>query len=451
LIPTDQAFKLFAKESFLFFNKYVRGRQIGQHNIEWDGILNLYDRVLIECARGHGKTDDMSIGRSLWRAYRGEPWDRLIVSYSEEQAIDIMRKIEQEVLNNPLLAHLRPGSSTTWQSTLFTFPGGVRIKAVGFGTSVRGQHPNEIQVDDPLKDQGALDPEAQYEYYMGALMGTAIKNTRVCVIGTPLNPGDLLSRLETNPVYHFRQYPALENGEPLFPYLFDKRSLDQKKLEVGSLVFSREYLLQRIDPETQVFKDPYLTINSEIQFPEFIAVRTFIDPAISEKEAACDTAVTTWGIDERNNFWELDTRMLHSDDVSSMLKEVMKCAELFRFKADYAVVFEAELFQRLMAFEFRRLCNDRGIDVRVIEVTHTGNLGKHQRIQGLQPVWEARAIHLLPESDLTKQFREYRPRAKNIRLDGIDALSWIKDERVCVPFLRSQPVVGAVPDEVREV
>jgi hypothetical protein len=440
-----------AQADLLYFAKKVLGMVIVQHHDEWDGYIRLYDRLLIEAARGHGKSWFISKALPLWLVYRGLPVSILLVSYSEEQAVDLMRKIESEIMLNPLLAHLRPKRETIWQSTLFTFANGSSIKAVGFGTSVRGQHPDWILVDDPLKDSGAISPELQYDYFMGALSGTATKHTKIVMIGTPLDPGDLLSRLESNPSYKFVSYPALTKDVPLFPYLFDKETLDKKKIEIGSLMFAREFLLQRIDPETQVFKDCYRTINNNIDYPQFVSVRTLIDPAISEKEAACDTAVTTWGVDDKNHFWELDTRLLRSDDSSAMLKEVMKCMVLYRHYTDYAVVFETELFQRLLAFEFRRLCNESGTDVRVIEVTHTGTIGKHQRIQGLQPAWEARAIHLLPESELTRQFQEYRPRARNIRVDGIDALSWIKDERVNVPFLLSFPVVGDVPDSVREI
>jgi hypothetical protein len=423
--------------------------EIAQHHIEWDSLIRNNQRLLIQAARGHGKSYFISRALPLWIAYREVPEEILLVSYSEEQAVELMRKVEAEIKANDALAHLRPKTDTTWQTTLFTFDSGVRIKAVGFGTSVRGQHPDWILVDDPLKDSGALEPEKQYDYFMGALTGTAKRDTKILVIGTPLDPGDLLSRLENNPAYVFKAYPALVHGEPLFPYLFDKESLDRRRIEVGSLVFAREFMLQRIDPATQVFNDRYLSVNKEFKYPPFIAVRTLVDPAISEKEAACDTAITTFGIDENNQLWELDTRLLRSDDSHVMLKETLKCCVIFRDYSDYAVVFEAELFQRLLAFEFRRLCLENNLDVRVIEVTHTGTLGKHQRIQSLQPAWEARAIHLLPESDLIKQFREYRPRARNIRLDAIDALGWIKDERVSVPFTHSTPVVGFIPDEVR--
>ncbi len=425
--------------------------QWGQHMDEWESLIENNDRLLIECQRGGGKSWFISRAFILWLIYRDHiPQEILLVSYSEEQSVDLMRKIEAEILHNPIFSHLRPKADSTWQTTLFTFPNGTRVKAVGFGSSVRGQHPDWIIVDDPLKDSGALEPEKQYDYFMGALSGTAKKNTKILVIGTPLDPGDLLSRLEVNPAYTFRAYPAYSvHGEPLFPYLFDKVALEKRRKEVGSLVFAREYLLQRIDPETQVFKDTYKTVNDEIKFPRFIAVRTLVDPAISEKEAACETAVTTWGIDEVNNFWELDTRLLQSDNSNGILKEVVKSCELFMHYSDYAIVFEGELFQKILAFNFRQLCNERGIDARVIEVTHQGTLGKHQRIQGLQPAWEARAIHLLPESDLAKQFAEYRPRAKNIRVDAIDAFAWIRDERVCVPFVHSIPVIGEVPNEAR--
>lgn len=420
---------------------------------EWYDLLQNKNRILIEAARGHGKTIFFSIAYPLWLVYRGNPVDILLISYSEDQVKNnIMNKIDEIIHNNDMLASLRPKSGQLWGAQLKTFESGAQIRGESFGSSVRGAHPDYLGVDDPLKDKGSMTPEEQGNYFFTALSGTAKRHTKILVVGTPLDYGDLLEQLETNQSYTFRAYPAKNlKGEVLFTQLFNEEDLAAKEKEIGSFAFSREFLLQRIDPHTQVFKDVYRTVNDLVEFPKFAVVRTIIDPAISEKDIACDSAIVTAGVDEKNNVWELSTNLVHSDDPSKILGEIVRLAAQYtKLYWDYAIVIEAEVFQKILAYDLRQKLIEKGIDVRVIEVRHTGNQGKQQRIIGLQSAWEAKAIHLLPNSPLIAQSRYFRPNAKVGKVDALDALSWIRHLDVCQPIVNAEPVEGVVPQSAWE-
>ncbi len=283
-------------------------------------------------------------------------------------------------------------------------------------------------------------------------MGTVTRDTLVVTDGTPLDNGDLLEQLESNTSYVVRKFPA-ENEErtvALFPELFTLPELRAIEKEVGSFAYSRERLLQRIDPHSQMFKDNYRTLHTG-EHPEFAVIRTIIDPAISEKESACDSAIVTVGVDYKNHKYELDTRLVHSDDPALLIKEVLKVAgQYHKAHRDYSVVIEAELFQKVLANDLKQAFLDKDWSVNVIEVTHQGIQGKHERIAGLQASWEARAIHLLPESPLIAQFRYYRPHIRGFKIDGLDAFAWIRAEDVAVPITHAQPIDEGVPPSAWE-
>lgn len=442
-----------AKSNFLFFCKYILNMDIGPHHIEWAELLRSEMRILIESARGHGKSWFISKAYVLWLLYRNVlVVDILVVSFSEKQAIELLKLVSEEVMRNPNLAHLRPTSQQTWQSSYLEFKGGHKVRGLGFGTSVRGLHPSHIIVDDPLKDEGGMNPEDQYKYFMGALSGTAVRITQIVIIGTPLDNGDLLEQLEGNPIYKFRSYPA-ENTErtaPLFPTLFTLEELRRKEEEIGSLAYAREFLLQRIDPKTQVFKDQYKTINTLAAFPDDIVVtRTLIDPAISEKSKACDSAIVTMSGDTRNHIWERETDLIRSDNSALVLDRIIEIVDRYKDYPDYAVVIESEVFQKVLAADLRVRLIDKNINIRVIEVRHQGNEGKHQRICGMQPKWEGRAIHLLPGSPLIDQHRYYRPNIKGAKIDALDAEAWWNHPEVSSPYFESHPVIGEVTDDAR--
>jgi hypothetical protein len=267
-----------------------------------------------------------------------------------------------------------------------------------------------------------------------------------------LDNGDLLEQLENNPIYKFKAFPAetADRSAPLFPTLFTLEELRSKEEEIGSLAYAREFLLQRIDPKTQVFKDQYKTINELVEFPEdIITTRTIIDPAISEKEKACESAIVTVSGDTRNHIWERETDLIKSDNPAMLLDRIVEIVDRYRDYPDYAVVIEAELFQKVLATDLRVKLIEKNINVRVIEVRHQGIQGKHQRIVGMQSKWEARAIHLLPDSPLIAQHRYYRPNIKGAKIDALDAEAWCNHPDVMMPYMNVSPVVGEVADDAR--
>lgn len=447
--PTPE---LFAQTNFRYFFVNVLGYRWEKHFDEWQWLIENNKRFLLQCARGHGKTVFLT-AYCVWLVYRALPVEILFFSHSEEQVkLNIMNKIDEIVMKNDRLSHLRPSSKQLWGSQLKTFSTGAIIRGESFGSSTRGAHPDYIFEDDPLKDKGGMSPEEQHNYHMTVISGMAKRTTTIGVIGTPLDNGDLLEQLEKNPAYCFRAYPALDDaGEPLFPHLFTKEDLAAKELEIGSFAFSREFLLKRIDSKSQVFKDQYRTINDSYLFEDLKVVRTLIDPAISQKEAACDSAVVTCGVDSKNHLWEMDTQLLHSDDSKKLLDYIVKIASINCNKyQDYAIVIEAEVFQKVLAYDLRQLLLEKHLDVRVIEVSHQGNQGKHERIAGLQTKWETRAIHLLPDSPLISQARYYRPNIKGFKLDALDALSWIRAEDVSVPITEA-PLIDPGCEDAWEI
>jgi len=443
-----------AKASFPYFCREVLGMTWVPHHNEWDDLIDKEKRILVECARSHGKSWFFSKAYPIWLIYsRKKPVEIIDISYSEDQAKDLLRKINDEIMHNQYLASMRPRKSQIWQALNLTFVDGSYIRGEGFGSSIRGAHPDYIIVDDPLKDRGGMSPEEQADFFNGALSGMAKRDTKIIVVGTPLDAGDLLEQLETNKGYIFKAYPALnDKSEALFPYLFTSDELKQREVEIGSLAFAREWLLQRVDPKTQPFKDQYRTINERYEFPAFVTVRTLVDPAVAEREAACDSAIVTVGQDAQNNLWEIETNVLHSDDTHAVCEQMVRVGVRYsgKFGSAYAIGMEEEVFQKSVGFDFKRMAIQRGLDVKYIGLTHQGITGKHQRIMGLQNLWEGRAIHLLPESPLIGQFRYYRPNIKSFKIDCLDALSWIRDERVAIPFQLVEPVYGEVPAFVHE-
>lgn len=434
---------LLAQASLKFFCVKFLGFYWPDFYQEWSDALDKHDRNLIECARGHGKSNLISMGYPLWRIIRGK-WEGLIVSYSEDQAKRLIGDIRTQVMTNPLLEPIRPSSTEDWSADRASFPNGAKVKAIGFGTSSRGIHPDDIIVDDPLKDSGGMTLEDQERAYFGVICGMAMKHTRISVVGTPIAYNDLLTKLEDpERGYVFKRYPAIRpDGTVLFPQLWDRETLDKKRREMGSLHFAREYLLERIDPETQPFKAQYETLYEDLP-GNFAWIVTVCDPAYSENDGD-ETAIVTCGITHGNHGYVIEAKAIRREEPGKIVDELFRTIQthnpgvvgIEKRKGDALSYSFNEKRARLNCWNFK-----------FVELSH-GGVTKANRINsvgGLVPRWEARTIHVhRNQQRLLQEIYEYRLDDSHRHDDLVDALAYCFHPDMVAPNSGSSVIPSAM-------
>ncbi len=399
---------------------------------EWYDLLENNDRLHIQCARGHGKSNLVSLGYPLWKVIRGK-WSGILVSYSEDQAKRLISDIRSTVMTNPLLEPIRPTTAEDWSSDRVSFPNAAKLKAIGFGTSARGHHPDDIIVDDPLKDSGGMTPEDQDRAYFAVIEGMAMPHTKIAVVGTPVGHDDLLTKLEDpSRGYTFRKYPAInQKGELLFPQIWTKEALDKKKIRQGSIHFAREYLLERTDPETQPFKNQYETRYEEIP-QNFAHIVTVCDPAYSENDGD-ETAIVTVGLTHGNHAYVLEAKGIRREDPGKIVDELVKTIETWK---PTAVGIEKRKGDALSYSFSERRARQQLWNFKFIELSH-GGITKANRINavgGLVPRWEARTIHVhRNQTHLLRELYEYRLDDSHRHDDLVDALAYCFHPDMVIP------------------
>jgi hypothetical protein len=79
------------------------------------------------------------------------------------------------------------------------------------------------------------------------------------MIGTPFTYTDIFAQLEENQAYTVTKYPCFNAlNEPLWPDRWDHDALLQRKAEIGSLKFTREYLCVPISTGTSLFNPEFI-------------------------------------------------------------------------------------------------------------------------------------------------------------------------------------------------
>jgi len=407
-----------AQASLLFFMRHILGLKLNWHFREWAALLqDGTERLLIECARGHGKSYFFALTFPLWLAFRAQkPLSICLASYSQGQSTALVTQIKREIERNPYLRHLMPEVTDTWGKTALFLSNGSSVSSESFGSSVRGGHFDHLIVDDPTKDFGGMSREDQIDFFNAAFLPTVNPHGQVVVCGTPLDKRDLLHYLEQNPAYQTRKYPAITNGRPLWPEQYSLEMLHAKRLEMGSAKFNREYLLELVDPDTAVFKEGW--IKTAPYAPKNLDIYIGVDLAVGSADDADYFALVAVGVEgtgEAQTLYVLDA--LHGHYTLQQQIELI-CAKN-REHRPVKVVIESNAYQAVLA---NHLSETTGVPVHKI----VSNRNKLVRAQRLSTYFENGKVILLERfRDLIDELT-YFPRFKHD--DLVDALGFAVEE-----------------------
>lgn len=265
------------------------------------------DAAAMAYPRGHGKTTVATLGTVAyviceWQRmphFKGSPPFILIVSDTLAQARDRALDLRDELEANERIAadygELAPqleqretrsrgtrGPKTgrvKWTETDFTTSTGVRVKAVGAGSKVRGllrrgRRPTLIVIDDLENDQHVQTKEqrAKLEAWMvKALIPTGIEGSvMTLMVGTILHADSLLSKLldparyqgwlkrRFSALYNEAGLPDAEGSIPLWAAKWPVDRLRARRDKIGSVAFAQEYLNIAIDDLSSLFKWAWL-------------------------------------------------------------------------------------------------------------------------------------------------------------------------------------------------
>ena len=245
-----------SKNSFPYFFQNVLGMMYPEYMQEWKKLMEQTDRTVIVCSRDHGKSVFMH-SWVVWNlVFQEPPYQMLYISSNQKQTLVHMREIDR-YFNIPQLKHLRP--SRGWAIGNITLTNGNSILERSVGSQIRGLHPQEIIIDDPLKEFSLTGITRVTDWFFGDMIPTLHHTASLRMIGTPFTYTDIFSQLEENEAYTVRKYPCLDSmNEPLWPERWDYDALMQRKSEIGSLKFTREYLCIPVSTGTALFGPNHL-------------------------------------------------------------------------------------------------------------------------------------------------------------------------------------------------
>lgn len=344
---------------------------IGEHHEEWDHLLLTYDRLCVLAPRDHGKTFFWDFAVPIWKILTQPNGIGFIFSATQEQAARILGDIRFEVESNPRLQWLVPAKRDRWSANHIRLANGHQIYARGFGTKVRGAHPTWIVVDDGLNDETAYSDvtrQKQIDYFYTAITNMIVPNGQIIVVGTPFHQADLYADLKKNPEYEFRRYRAVnqnENGEdyPLWPERYPLARLQRRRVEIGSIRFTREFQCDPIADDMSLFpswlfrgepvEQATLRLGEPKEFWDRLGIMAFVgvDFAMSSTVSADYTVIWTMGVDRHGNRWIMDIQREKGLGFQEQLSMILETSR----KYEPGLIFlEANQMQRIFGDELIR-------------------------------------------------------------------------------------------------
>lgn len=396
------------RQSLPLFAKDILGLQMGPHLVEWGDMVNEHRRLALIAARDHSKSTFFSYAYPIWRAWSEPGCDIYIFSSTLEQAMEFLDTIVygngdtldedtgqvipglKGLVEIPELSHLVPTQDDLRRDRKarlnrkdVRFTNGSRIRAVGYGKKIRGRHPKYIVLDDVLNDEdmySELVRQKHIDYFTSAISNMVHPKGQIVVVGTPFHMGDLWGFLSKNKVYRFKRYPGIykapvgtfineETGEEetvfedraLFPWRWSLPDLRAKKLEIGSVAFTREILCKPISDDLSIFPShlfPPLYAKNITLRPNRAVLRerrltTFmgVDIAMSASVGADYFVIFVIGVDPLGNHYVVDVHRTKGLSFQAQLADI----ERYALRYDVALCFiESNQAQRVWSDEMKR-------------------------------------------------------------------------------------------------
>jgi len=345
-----------SKNSFPYFFQNVLGFDFPSYIQEWHQLMNETQRTVIICSRDHGKSVFMH-SWVVWKLiFEEPPYQMLYISSNQKQTLVHMRDIDK-MFTHPMLKKYKPARG--WAIGNITLTNGNQILERSVGSQIRGLHPQEIVIDDPLKEFSMTGIQKVTDWFYGDMIPTLHHTASLRVIGTPFSYTDIYQQLAENPAYTVRTYPCLNAlNEPLWEERWNYEALMARKAEVGSLMFTREYMCVPISTGTSLFgpehldnaknKDLVLKPLRREGYKYFIG----IDPAISTDGDY--NVITVIEMDEEENKSVVYVDRAKNVQFRENIQKVKLLGQLFRPEV---ILFETNTFAKSFTQELRQVAD----------------------------------------------------------------------------------------------
>ncbi|MCE5240308.1 hypothetical protein LLH23_17730 [bacterium] len=297
---------------------------------EWHALVERHARLILWAHVDSGKTQQLSIGHSVWRIGKDPSARIAIVSNTYTQAEKIVRTIGKYIEESPVVHRVFPDlqRSEPWSSSVLTVRRSApskdpSIQAMGVHGAVLGSRLDLILLDDILDYENTRTAEQRRElldWFKATLLGRLAPGGRIIIVGTAWHTEDLLHVLAKSLVWHSVKYPVQRpDGTILWPERWPLERIAATRIEMGSVEAGRQLDCEaRADDDRRILRkwfDPCLVAGKGF------ALLDHLDPADLPAGAGLFTGVDL-GVGKhvgKGDLTSLFTLIVYNDQIRQLL------------------------------------------------------------------------------------------------------------------------------------
>ena len=239
---------------------------------EWHRLVTGERRVLIWSHVESGKTQQLSVARSVWELGANPNLRIVIVSNTQKQAEKVSRAVAGYITESDELKavfpDLRPNPGGPWTSTTLTVKRTTRAKdpsvqACGIHGNILGARIDLLVLDDILDYENTRTPHLRDDtrrWVYSTLFGRLTANSRVICVGNAWHKEDLLQHFSQEPSWEARSYPVAdpETGASNWVEQWPVDRIERQRMDLGPLEFARQMMCEARSDDTARFKRAWI-------------------------------------------------------------------------------------------------------------------------------------------------------------------------------------------------
>lgn len=397
--------------------------------------------VALACPRGFAKSTAITIAYTLASVLFRERRYVVIVSDTEEQAIEFLSTLKTQFKENEELRSRFPISGFTKDGSTdiiveMTDGYKFRIIAKGAGQKVRGRlwngtRPDLIVVDDLENDEMVESADRRnklYTWLLRAVLPALSRSGVFRMVGTVLHLDSILMRCIKSKSFNSVIYKAHKSfddfSELLWPEFWSEarlRAIRQQYIDSNSPEgYSQEYLNNPADQYETFFRNiDFLPMEGE----DFTSRKEYyigVDFAISDSDKADFTAMVIGGVDSKGILHIVEVRRGRWDSL-----EIIQ--NIFELQASYSpelFIFEKGAIEKAIGPFLAKEEEERGIYIP--RILKSPSKDKRTRARPLQGRMRAGKVRFKTEADWYLDFLdEMLGFPRGVKKDQVDAAAYI--------------------------
>lgn len=407
----------------------------------WERCTSEDKFVALACPRGFAKSTAITLAYTLSNLLFRERKYVVIISDTEEQAVEFLATIKTQLKENeelrkrfPISGFTKDGATDVIVEMMDGYK--FRVIAKGAGQKVRGRlwnntRPDLIIGDDLENDEMVESVDRRnklYVWLLRAVIPALSRNGVLRLVGTILHLDSILMRCISNKSFNSVIYKAHKSfddfSELLWPEFWSEeklREMRQQYIDSNSPEgYSQEYLNNPADQYEAFFRNvDFLPMEKE----DYSSRKSFyigVDFAISDSDKADFTAMVVGGVDENGVLHIVDVRRGRWDSL-----EIIN--NLFALNSEYSpelFIFEKGAIEKAIGPFLFKEEEERG--VYLPKISETPSKDKRTRARAIQGRMRASKVKFNSTAEWYPTYLdEMIGFPRGIKKDQVDATAWI--------------------------